>query len=285
MPFWFVSLIVNMRRAISIISLRKALSEQELLPLYNQLNAIVPNIRKQYTSFEIDNEYLEIKVRGLHAFQVYLVEKALKIIDRQLCKQNNVTLVDIGDSAGTHIQYIKSIFGGKYNLRCISVNMDPQAVERIKSKNLEAICVRAECLSEYSIDADVYLSFEMLEHLMDPMRFLYELSDKTNCKAFVVTVPYLKNSRVALHHIRNKQVSIVSSETTHIYEFSPQDWRLIFQHAGWKIVYEKVYLQYPQKSLFVSRLKNYWGNFDFEGFYGAILVRDKSWSKLYKDWE
>ena len=143
--------------------------------------------------------------------------------------------------------------------------------------------IRAEELHKHNIFADIFLCFEVLEHMMNPCRFLYDLSSKTNVKYMIVTVPYLKNSRVGLKHIRRNRKEIVYAENTHIFELSPGDWKLITKHAGWEIVMKKIYFQYPKKSFF-RLTKCLWRNFDFEGFYGMILKRDNSWSSLYMDW-
>ncbi|MBA7592050.1 hypothetical protein ES708_34223 [subsurface metagenome] len=117
---------------------------------------------------------------------------------------------------------------------------------------------------------------------MNPAEFLYKIS-KTNCKFFVITVPYLAKSRVGFHHIRNLQQCNVTPEDVHIFELSPSDWRLLFMHSGWSVVYDRVYLQYPRKG-FWRFMKWGWRQYDFEGFYGVILKKDSNWSKLYTGW-
>lgn len=259
-------------------SIQAALREQELLPIYHQLTGIVPDITHQYCSFKVDTEYLRTKVRAEHAFQITLANEALQNVRSLL--GDKLTVVDIGDSAGTHIQYIKSLYQD-CNLHCLSVDVSSKAVSRIREKGLEAIQARAEDLTTLSIKADVFLSFETLEHLTDPCEFLRGLSEKANCKALVVTVPYLARSQVGLHHIRHNLRHRVNSENTHIFELSPQDWQLIFKHSGWEVQADRIYLQYPRRSILRPLLKRYWQYLDFEGFYGAILRPDKSWSRLY----
>lgn len=166
----------------------------------------------------------------------------------------------------------------------LSVNLDGNAVEKIKRKGLDAIKARAEELQKYDINADMFLAFELLEHLPNPVEFLHRLSEGTECKALVVTVPYIAQSRVGLHHIRRNFAKEVFAENTHISEWSPEDWNLIFAHSGWKILFTRKYLQYPRFGIF-RFMKERWKKIDFEGSYGAILVRDTSWSRLYKDWE
>jgi 2-polyprenyl-3-methyl-5-hydroxy-6-metoxy-1,4-benzoquinol methylase len=160
--------------------------------------------------------------------------------------------------------------------------MDPIAVNKISSKGIEAILCKAEDLYEkHKINADLILSFEMLEHLYDPVSFLNILSEKSVSEYFVLTVPYLAQSRVGLHHIRQGQKRTVYPENTHIFELSPADWKLLFQHAGWKVVNEAIYRQYPFRSVW-RLLKPVWKKLDFEGFYGVILKRDRTWAELYQ---
>ena len=261
-------------------SLRKAIDEQGLKGLYGRLEKLVPDLRDQYTNFRLDSPYLSTKVRAQHAFQISLVEKVLGLSE---IKDRALKIVDVGDSAGTHTQYIKGIFGPE-RIEALSVNLDREAVKKIREKGLEALCERAEDLSsKHSFDADIFLSFELLEHLMDPFSFLRGLSLKGKAEFLIITVPYLKSSRVGLHQIRNADRRPMNAETTHILELSPQDWQLIFRFSGWLPVFERVYSQYPKRH-WLRVAKAYWREFDFEGFYGVVLKKDRSWCDLYKDW-
>ena len=99
----------------------------------------------------------------------------------------------------------------------------------------------------------------------------------------MVTVPYVAQSRVALHQIRAGMKKVAPAETVHVFELSPEDWKLAFLHAGWKIERERIYRQYPRWSP-LRFTKWLWKRSDFEGFYGAVLSRDDTWSSLYPDW-
>jgi hypothetical protein len=88
---------------------------------------------------------------------------------------------------------------------------------------------------------------------------------------------------VGLYHIRFLREEEIFAENTHYFELCPSDWKLIFQHAGWIVAFDQIYYQYPQIGLF-RLLKSTWKKNDFEGFYGAILVRNDRWSKCYRDW-
>lgn len=269
----------NIKKGIYFLlkkSLERAAREQRLCELRKKLKEIVPEITNQYSSFKIDNPYLEINVRNLHAFQISLVNTIIGEFEKPV-------IVDIGDSAGTHLQYIIGLNSENKSINCLSVNMDQKAVDRITNKGLNAVCARAEALQKYNVNADMLLCFEMLEHLMNPCYFLHELSSKTNAKYLIITVPYLKKSRIGLHHIRNSGESKVFAENTHIFELNPEDWKLLIKHSGWKVVQEKFYLQYPKRG-FLYFTKPLWKRFDFEGFYGLIVKKDDAWSAKYSDW-
>lgn len=258
-------------------SLDSACRQQGLAALRERLSNIVPDITNQYTLFKIDSPYLEANVRNMHAFQVWLVDKIMPFF-------RSPTIVDIGDSSGTHLQYLMSIYDKTHKINSLSVNLDKEAVARIKNKGLNAINARAEELEKYNILADIFLCFEVLEHLSDPANFLHSLSVNTKAQYIVLTVPYLKKSRVSLLHIRNNQPAAVHAENTHIFELSPQDWKLLMRHAGWEVFAEKIYLQYPLRNPY-GLMKYLWRKYDFEGFYGVILKRDTSWSSKYLDWQ
>lgn len=264
-----------LREKLLIASLNKAAREQNLADLARELEQIVPDIKFQYSCLTVDTPYTYIKVRCQHAFQISLVDKILQEL-------NNPLIVDIGDSCGTHLQYLKNLYRNK-DIKTLSVNLDINAVKRIKAKGLDAILSRAEDLENYNVNPDVFLCFETLEHLMDPCHFLRGLSLKTKAKYLIITVPFLRKSRVGLRHIRNSIKKTACAENTHIFEFNPEDWKLIVKHSGWDIVDEKIYFQYPRRSL-LSLTKIYWKKFDFEGFYGIVLKRDDSWSSMYEDW-
>lgn len=258
-------------------SLIQARKEQGLNNLARQLKQISPDITDQYSCFKVQGSYLETKVRAQHAFQISLVNKIINEFDHP-------TIVDIGDSSGTHLQYLIGLHKKDKVLRCLGVNLDAEAIKKIQSKGFEAIQARAENLDQYNINADIFLCFETLEHLMDPIHFLHELSTKTKASYLIITVPYVRQSRIGLHHLRNKRDEEVFAENTHIFEFCPKDLKLIVRHAGWQIVSEKIYLQYPKYNT-MRITKPLWKKYDFEGFYGLILKRDNTWSKKYLDWQ
>jgi hypothetical protein len=269
---------------LQILSLKSAIKEQKLDKLVERLTDIVPDLTDQYTMFVVEGEFLRLKVRACHAFQIDLTQHAVSML-----KKDKYTIVDIGDSSGTHLKYLESIYSGN-SIDTISVNLDKKAVTRIIDKGMKAIECRAEELHKHpdftSNSVDIFLSFEMVEHLMDPVTFMHNMAIESECKYFVVTVPYLYRSRVGLHHVRAGKERLPDyfvAENTHIFELSPDDWDLIFKFSGWKIVKSVKYTQYPTKNP-LSLLKWGWRRMDFDGFYGVILEKDDTYSKRYKDW-
>lgn len=85
--------------------------------------------------------------------------------------------------------------------------------------------------------------------------------------------------------MRGKQDSqtIRNAEDVHIFELSPNDWRLLAEFSGWEVVSDEIYFQYP-KWHWLYFTKFLWRKFDFEGFYIMELKINDKWSKLYESW-
>ncbi|MFH1309101.1 MAG: hypothetical protein ABIH85_00305, partial [Candidatus Omnitrophota bacterium] len=76
------------------------------------------------------------------------------------------------------------------------------------------------------------------------------------------------------------------AEEEHIFELNPKDWALLFLHSGWRVKYSEIYYQYPRKWPVLSWLwAKFWKLTDYEGFWGAILEKDTTYSDCYQDWE
>ena len=269
---------------LSAESLRAAIEAQNLEPICDKLRKVVPDLRDQYTGVLDEAEYRrywELKMRGLHAWQTLLGLEALKRIGR-----DGLTLADIGDSSGNHGLYLKALAApGKID-RFISVNLDPVAVAKVQAKGGESILSRAEDLDHAGLRPDLFLSFQTLEHLTDPVRFLHGLAIKGAADWMVLTVPYRRVSRFGGGHLRMPEAELpekMTAEDVHIYEFSPEDWALLARFAGWRSEHATLYRQYPPR-LPLRLTAPLWRALDFEGFFGMILARDLSLAGRYADW-
>ena len=265
---------------LGAISLRMAIWEQRSEELIQNLRRIVPDISQQEESEKNQfTPYLEIKRRSLQVFQCRLMLEALKVIPAR-----QITVVDIGDSCGTHMLYLKSLHEAQ-NVQTISVNLDDRAIKKIEARGLKAMLCRAEEL-KLDFSVDLATSFEMVEHLHNPAIFFRRMAKQPIFSQMVITVPYLRNSRVGLHHLRAGNKNLLRAEDEHIFELSPRDWELLLKHSGWKVVKSEIYYQYPRSMFGLSQLwAMFWKVFDFEGFWGAILKKDTEFSDLYLDWE
>lgn len=263
------------------VSLRLSLLENRLSGLAATLRELVPDISHQEeTEEEAFTAYSELKRRILQAFQCSLMLKVLESFSSR-----KLTVADIGDSAGTHLFYLKELAKERFDVEGIGVNLDPRAIKKIKSRGFKAILCRAEDLDLRDTQVDLFTSFEMVEHLHNPALFFRRLAKKSQCKTLIITVPYFKKSRVGLYHVRVPATKPIYAGDEHIFELSPQDWSLLMLHSGWRVRYSKIYYQYPKRIPIISNILSwYWKRFDFEGFWGAILEKDTSISDYYQDW-
>lgn len=264
--------------------LSSALNEQGYKNLLVDLRKIVPDISDQYSfSKDTSKEYHELKIRGMHAFQCKLMFRAL---DYYKNFSSKINVVDIGDSSGAHMLYLKDFMKDKLNIDSYSVNLDPEAIKKIKSKGLKALLSRAEDLDLGEQKIDFFVSFEMVEHLHNPSIFFRRLAKKSNGYKIVITVPYRRKSRVGLNYLRNEIKKKVYAENVHIFELCPEDWTKLMLHSGWRVINNEIYYQYPRKLPLLRKIFAwYWGKIDYEGFWGAILEKDLTYTELYQDWE
>lgn len=267
---------------ISKWSIYHAVRENRFVEFIEKLRQIAPDIsRQELTAMGGFSDYWELKRRALQAFQCTVMLKALESVTVR-----NPTIVDIGDSAGTHMLYLKELTKDKFDIDTIGVNLDPAAIEKIRARGQKAILCRAEDLDLGDKKVDFFTSFQMVEHLHNPAIFFRRLAKRSSCNRIVVTLPYLKNSRVGLHSLRNKVNKPVIAEEEHIFELNPEDWTLLFLHSGWRVAYSAIYYQYPVKLPLVNKmLALFWRRTDFEGFWGVILNKDTKVSDYYQDWE
>jgi hypothetical protein len=273
-------LLGNLKEKIAYVSIVWGIRQQGLRALMEALRKYIPDISGQEFSDGPYNCYSEIKRRGLQAFQCQFMLDALAGIGKRV-----VSVVDVGDSAGTHMLYLRQLTQGKYDLQSLSVNLDPRAIDKIKSRGLEALLCRAE---ELKLDrtVDLFVSFEMLEHLHNPARFLRGLSCRHESSRLLLTVPYLRVSRVGIYQVRQNKTGPIHAEEEHIFELNPSDWTLLARHSGWKIVETRIYRHFPGRIPLLSPfLSFFWRRRDFEGFWGVLLERETSYADKYLDWE
>lgn len=273
-------------------SLKASRRENGYEKFIEKLEKIIPSLKDQYNflndDLEEDSEYLNIKKRNHHAFQLLFTLEKIKEY-KEKTKTDNISIVDIGDSSGNHLIQLQSLDNSINNIS--SVNLDIKAVEKIRKKGIEAYHCRAEeLLEKYDLRPNFFISYQMIEHLTDPARFLHNISQgnkegkRSTCDRFIISVPYQKQSRVGLWHMRFSDTKTIrDAEDVHIFELSPEDWKLLVEFSGWEVVSDKIYYQYPKwHGLYFT--KYLWKRFDFEGFYIMELKINDKWSKLYESW-
>ena len=78
------------------------------------------------------------------------------------------------------MQYLNALKGG--NINFCSVNLDPIAINKIRQKGLRAILCWAEDLHNVGngFETDIFMSFQMVEHLIDPIVLPFPYYSKTS---------------------------------------------------------------------------------------------------------
>lgn len=267
---------------ISISAIRKvANSNVELKKIWEDSLTLFPDFKHHY-SFAVDNEEVEQRIRLLMAAETIFVKKAIeKVIERD----GRCSYADVGDSDGS----IRLLLNKYYNvneLSYVGINLQNSAVEKIRSKGLDAICADALSLGDQGVTYDIVSAFETLEHLPDPIGFLDGMKKVTN-ERLIVSVPFIRHSRIGLAYLSQKWLrqwpedKKPTIENTHIFELSPKDWKKLFLHRGWKVDREWKLMMFPSNRPSRLILQPFWRFVSFEGFWFVSLYKDSEYSSKY----
>jgi hypothetical protein len=253
--------------------------EQGLMALCEKLRKIEPSIVLPQSG---DPVLWETKRRIQHAFQCALMLTAAQQLSRKM-----ISIVDIGGT-GIHTSYLSSLLAGKTAVSPLSVNIDAGVVEKIRAQGQPALNCRGEELHTHlrGRQIDIFVAFETIEHLHNPAVFLRRLAKHFDCSSLIVSVPYLRQSRVGLFNLRQGLRKNISAGDEHLFELNPHDWELLMLHSGWRVRYGSILYQYPRSiPLLSTAFSRLWRNAEFEGFWGAILEKDMTYANYYQDWE
>lgn len=233
---------------------------------------------KDHFSIHTDDAEAEARIRFLVAAECSFIEKEVASV---LANRQSCSYADIGDSDGSVRTVMEDIFG-KTQLETVGINLQPSAVERMKERGLNAICKDAIEVGNLGIRYNVVSLFETMEHLPDPIGFLQKIGSVVEDR-LVLSVPYVRCSRVGLYYQGNSWAKDlpVTIETVHIFELSPDDWKKIFLHSGWRVDRETIFKQFPASGPLKWILSLYWRYTSFEGFYFVSLVKDTTYASRY----
>ena len=277
----------KIKERIMINNLKRVSHRYDDINIRKMINDLGVDLRDQYTMQAEMTDYTMRKMETQQAFQISFTLRAVDYLsDKGIVSDDmRLSLVDIGDSAGNHLKYLRHKLENKYtDIETVSVNLDPVAVEKIRRRGGTAVLCRAE---DYKPDVPVslYLTYEMVEHLHNPALFFHNMAMANNGQYMVMSVPYVKNSRVSCLYIDDGKQDKVYAEGVHIFELSPTDWKRLVMHSGWRVIDSEIYCQYPVNSLFTPFYRWLWKRSDFEGFLALFLERDISQANRYQDWE
>lgn len=259
-------------------TLRVVSNDRELKKIWDDSLETFPDFSQHFSIPTVEVEE-EARIRMLIAAETSFVYESIERIKNDVTLP--VTFADIGDSDGS-VRYLLSKMYADSELDSIGLNLQAQAVAKMKKLGLKAICENAMDLSDKEMSFDIVSVFETLEHLSDPIGFLKSMSKIVN-KELIISVPYLRKSRVGLQYLNKNWPEEVKStiENQHIFELSPTDWKKLMIHSGWKIQKEKIIKAYPRLSYHRLILEPYWRYMSFDGFWFVSLTKDNTISRNY----
>jgi hypothetical protein len=256
---------------------RVAGSNPELKKTWEESLSLFPDFKYHY-SFVVDDREIENRIRLLVVAETTFVKWE---IDKIMATKGGCSYADVGDSDGSVRLLLKNHFTGK-KFSSVGINLQKSTVEKIKSKGLDAICADALSLGDRGIRYDIVSAFETLEHLPDPIGFLYGIREAVEDR-LVLSVPFVRRSRIGLAYLSKKWPKELrpTIENTHIFELSPRDWNKLFLHTGWRVDREWKLMMYPSRKLSRLILQPFWRIVSFEGFWFVSLYKDSGYASKY----
>ena len=221
----------------------KYLNKHTGVNLYRRLEALLkenPEINTLFPFEEFMNHYVyeparqskdnpDVFINQIRYYRMYVYFKAQypEVFSPETC------VVDIGDTSGTFFRAMKR--------KGLSVNINPEVIEFIKKKGIDAQLGNIEVLPFADKSFDYCFCFQCLEHLPNPIKALNELSRITRKMVFV-SIPYVKEtkiySRTFWQELKKKPVAEggwneqdVKDVDGHKFEFSTADFKKIITHA------------------------------------------------------
>jgi len=237
-----------------------------------------PDLVDHYATVKMNDEAL-MRVRLLICSEALWLKRVITGLKKQGVDVKNY--VDIGDSDGSaRLLFEKSM--KNCNIDSLGINIQPEAVEKIKAMGLNAECIDAMDLPKRGRRYDAVSVFETLEHLPHPIGFMQNMSKIIN-KRLIISVPLIVKSRVSLKYLTGKweREKTPTIANNHIFELSPEDWTKIFLHTGWQIEDQWHVRQYPKRGLLKVLMQYAWRKLSFEGYWFVSLKKDDTYSSQY----
>ena len=212
--------------------------------MYSRLLDLIennPEIEELFPAKVVDRHYVYEATRQTPAHPDLFINQIRYYRMYKFFKQNypevfdnKVSVVDTGDTSGILFKAMKR--------KGLSVNINSEVVDFIRKSGIEAQIGDIECLSFGNKSFDYSFSFECIEHVLNPVRALKELSRITRKKVFL-SIPFVENTVIydADYWKRLKSMetrkggwaeSSVRDVDCHKIEFSTRDFKKILTHAS-----------------------------------------------------
>ncbi len=269
-----IELVKKMFLGLSKRAVIKAVRQNdELSDMWSLSLKILPGLEDHFNSIELSEEE-NMRLRLLICSEALFLKNVITSLLQS--GQKVGSCLDIGDSDGTTRLLLKESMDN-FNISTLGINLQQQAVEKIRQRGLDAERIDAMELNKEGRKYDIVSVFETLEHLPNPIGFLENMHEIVN-QRLVISVPLIVNSRVSLGYLDDNwpKSKVPTIENNHIFELAPRDWRRIMLHCGWEIEKEWKVRQFPDRGVLGQIMRYAWRKISFEGFWFVSLIKDMS---------
>lgn len=262
-PIFYKRAIYSRAKVLFMFGLIKLMRRKNKFQLFhdelvNQVKKF-PEIEKFFPKDKIKTHYVYEPVRDtLEHPDIYITQiryyRMYQFFEREYPEifDSKAKILNVGDTDGILLESL-----GK---RGMSLNINKECVEFIKSKGMEAILGNAEILDFPDSSFDFVFCFQTLEHCPNPVKVLNELGRVAKGKVFL-SIPYTEITNIYNidYWINLKKTSWGEKEVRnidcHIFEFSTADFKNILSYTN--LEYEKSFLiDYFDNNSYMENLMN-----------------------------
>lgn len=208
-------------------------------PVYRRWESATPYVKDHW------GHYRENDPLALAHLSSQLFEISLKLKSRRVGGYGK-TILDAGASDGMFLSLVGA------NKDSVGINFLPKCVSKIQSDGFDG--VQSDLTSIPICDNYFYntICTETLEHVLNPVAVLNELARVTKGTIYL-TIPWVDRT-----NIYEKPAGWPDVES-HVFEFSPEDFRKIVSHSNLRITYSDVIqVFYESKNPLLNRWITYW---------------------------
>ncbi len=157
----------------------------------------------------------------------------------------NKNIADIGCGAGTFLDFLKGV-----GEKLIAIEPSEIYQKALKEKGYFTYSYLSDACKEWKNKIDIVTSFDVIEHVEDPLQFMKEIYDLLVCRGGSRAIIGTPTDAPVMRHLLGSQYEKqVLFSVQHLWIFSEQSLLILAEKAGFKNVRIQYFQRYDMANL------------------------------------